>query len=62
MASTSQFTSVADVRRAARRRLPGAVFDFIEGGAEDKRTQRRDRAVLSQVRFESRVRWQAGRA
>ena len=30
--------SVADLRRIARRRLPGGVFDYIDGGAEDERT------------------------
>jgi len=30
--------SVEDLRRIARRRLPGGVFDYIDGGAEDERT------------------------
>ena len=30
--------SVADLRRIAKRRLPGGVFDYIDGGAEDERT------------------------
>ena len=30
--------SVADLRRMAKRRLPGGVFDYIDGGAEDERT------------------------
>jgi (S)-mandelate dehydrogenase len=29
--------SIADYRRAARRRLPWMVFDYLEGGAEDER-------------------------
>ena len=32
--------TIADLRLLARRRLPKAVFDFIEGGAEDERTLR----------------------
>ena len=30
--------SIADLRALARRRLPRAVFDFFDGGAEDERT------------------------
>ena len=30
--------SVADLRRIAQRRLPGGVFDYIDGAAEDERT------------------------
>jgi (S)-mandelate dehydrogenase len=30
--------SIADLRELARRRLPRAVFDFYDGGAEDERT------------------------
>ncbi len=29
---------VADLRHIARRRLPGGVFDYIDGGAEDERS------------------------
>jgi isopentenyl diphosphate isomerase/L-lactate dehydrogenase-like FMN-dependent dehydrogenase len=32
--------SIADLRSLARRRLPKAVFDFIDGGAADERTLR----------------------
>lgn len=32
--------SIADLRLLARRRLPKAVFDFIDGGAADERTLR----------------------
>ena len=30
--------SIADLRALARRKLPRAVFDFYDGGAEDERT------------------------
>src|SRR3954470_1516841 len=30
--------SVTDLRRIAKRRLPGGVFDYIDGAAEDERT------------------------
>lgn len=36
------FVSIADLRRAARRRLPRMVFDYIDGGADDEVTLRRN--------------------
>ena len=47
--------SVADLRRIARRRLPGGVFDYIDGGAEDERTMRSNVAAFAAVRFQPRV-------
>src|SRR3546814_21125648 len=32
--------SIADLRAAALHRLPRAVFDFVDGGADDERTLR----------------------
>jgi L-lactate dehydrogenase (FMN-dependent) and related alpha-hydroxy acid dehydrogenases len=37
--------SVADARRAARRALPRPVLEFVEGGAEDEVTVRRNEAA-----------------
>jgi len=34
--------NVHDFRRLARRRLPGPIFDYIDGGADDEVTQRRN--------------------
>lgn len=34
--------SIADLRRVAKRRLPRAVFDYADGGAEDEVTERRN--------------------
>jgi L-lactate dehydrogenase (cytochrome) len=36
--------SIADLREAARRRLPRMVFDYIDGGADDELTLRRNAA------------------
>lgn len=33
--------NIDDLKRMARRRLPKIMFDFIEGGAEPSRRQRR---------------------
>ena len=47
--------SIEELRRAAKRRLPRAVFDFIDGGAEDERTLSENRAALSRVRLQRKV-------
>jgi L-lactate dehydrogenase (cytochrome) len=47
--------SIDDLRRRARRRLPRAVFDFIDGGAEDEATLRRNHAAFGQLTFRPRV-------
>jgi len=43
--------SVADLRRIARRRLPGGVFDYIDGGAEDERTLAANQAAFASTSF-----------
>lgn len=47
--------SVADLRRAAKRRLPGGVFDYIDGGAEDERTLATNEDAFARVGFRPRV-------
>ena len=47
--------SVADLRRIAKRRLPGGVFDYIDGAAEDERTLAANQAAVSSVTFRPRV-------
>ena len=47
--------SVADLRRIAKRRLPGGVFDYIDGGAEDERTLAANEAAFAAVSFRPRV-------
>jgi L-lactate dehydrogenase (cytochrome) len=37
-----------DFRRLARRRLPGPIFDYIDGGAEDETTLRRNTASFEE--------------
>jgi (S)-mandelate dehydrogenase len=38
--------SIADLRNLARRRLPKAVFDFVDGGAGDEHTLKANNAVF----------------
>ena len=47
--------SIEELRLAAKRRLPRAVFDFIDGGAEDERTLRGNRAAFENVRLMRKV-------
>jgi (S)-mandelate dehydrogenase len=51
MPGVSDALSIEDLRRAARRRLPRAIFDFYDGGAEDELTLRDNRAAFERVRF-----------
>lgn len=47
--------SIDDLRRIARRRLPRVMFDYIDGGAEDCRTQRWNRDAFARYEFVPRV-------
>jgi isopentenyl diphosphate isomerase/L-lactate dehydrogenase-like FMN-dependent dehydrogenase len=47
--------NIEDLRKRARRRLPRAVFDFIDGGAEDETTLRRNRTAFDRLTFRPRV-------
>ena len=46
--------NVEDFRRLARRRLPRAVFDAVEGGAGDEVSLRRNRAAFDRIEFRPR--------
>lgn len=43
--------NVDDLRAIARRRLPGGVFDYVDGGAEDEITYRRNQTDLARWEF-----------
>lgn len=47
--------NIDDFRAAARRRLPRALFDYIDGGAEDERTIRANQADFARYTFRPRV-------
>ena len=47
--------SVADLRRIAKRRLPGGVFDYIDGAAEDERTLAANVRAFADTGFRPRV-------
>ena len=47
--------SVEDLRLIARRRLPGGVFDYIDGAAEDERTLAANQRAFAETTFRPRV-------
>src|SRR4051812_21532767 len=47
--------SVSDLRRIAKRRLPGGVFDYIDGAAEDERTLAANQDAFVATTFRPRV-------
>jgi (S)-mandelate dehydrogenase len=47
--------SIEGLRLAAKRRLPRAVFDFIDGAAEDERTLRANREAFRKVELKRRI-------
>ncbi|MDQ5847457.1 MAG: alpha-hydroxy-acid oxidizing protein [Pseudomonadota bacterium] len=55
MADLSRAVNIEDLRVLAKRRLPRAIFDFFDGGAEDEVTLRENRAAFERVRLLPRV-------
>ena len=55
MADLNHVVSIEDLRSLTRRRLPRAIFDFFDGGAEDEVTLRENRAAFERVRLLPRV-------
>src|SRR6185436_15706241 len=55
MADLARAVNIADLRRLAKRRLPRAIFDFFDGGAEDETTLRDNRAAFERVRLLPKV-------
>lgn len=49
------FANIADYRAAAKRFLPDFAFSYLEGGAEDEITLRRNRLAFERVTFAPRV-------
>ena len=47
----SAAVNIADLREAARLRVPGFAFEYVEGGAEDEATLRGNRDALAALRF-----------
>jgi isopentenyl diphosphate isomerase/L-lactate dehydrogenase-like FMN-dependent dehydrogenase len=54
MPSPARAVSIADLRTMARRRVPRAVFDYLDGGAEGEVTLRENCRVYEDVTFRPR--------
>src|SRR5438093_12528138 len=46
---------IDELRHMARRRLPGFVVEYLEGGSEDERTLQRNREAFDELGFVHRV-------
>lgn len=53
--SLGRLRNLDDVRDGARRRLPRMIFDFVDGGAEDELTMRRNRLAFDDIVFHPHV-------
>lgn len=51
----SRALNISDLREIARRRVPGFVFEYVEGGAEDEQTLRCNRQSLESLRLVPRT-------
>ena len=51
----SRAASVGDLRRIAQRQLPGGIFDYIDGAAEDERSLYNNSAAFSRLEFKPSV-------
>ena len=54
MVDLSRIVNIADLRRVAERRLPRAVFDYIDGGADAEYTLRENCQAFDRVMFRPR--------
>ncbi|TMJ08338.1 MAG: alpha-hydroxy-acid oxidizing protein [Bacillati bacterium ANGP1] len=54
MSNVSRAVNIADLRLMARRRLPKAIFDYVDGGAEDELSLRANRRAFEDVTFRPR--------
>ena len=52
--SLNRAVNIADLRKLARARLPNAIFDYLDGGAEDERTLQENERVFSDYIFRPR--------
>src|SRR5882762_2686899 len=52
--ASPRVVNIADLRKLAKRRLPKAVFDYLDGGAEDEVTLRENCRIFADVTFRPR--------
>ena len=54
MGDLSRIVNIADLRQAAKRRLPRSVFDYIDGGADAEITLRENCQAFDRITFRPR--------
>ena len=54
MPNVSRAVNIEDLRLMAQRRLPKAIFDYVDGGAEDEVTLRENRRAFEEITFRPR--------
>lgn len=47
--------NISDIRSLAKRRVPKAVFDYVDGGANDEIAYARSQEIYSRIEFKARV-------
>jgi len=47
--------NLAELRLLAKRRVPKAVFDYVDGGANDELAYARSQEIYSKIEFKARV-------
>src|ERR1700688_4047265 len=52
--SASRVVNIADLRRMAERRVPRAVFDYLDGGADGEITLRENCRAFDEITFRPR--------
>src|SRR4029450_6523177 len=52
--NTSRVVNIDDLRRGARKRLPRAVFDYIDGGADREHTRGGNTRAYGEIIFRPR--------
>src|ERR1700744_4961447 len=52
--ASPRVVSIADLRSIAKRRVPSAVFDYLDGGAEGEITLRENCRVYDDITFRPR--------
>lgn len=47
--------NISDIRKLAKKRVPKAVFDYVDGGANDEIAYARSQEIYSRIEFKARV-------
>lgn len=50
-AELARAVNISDLREIARRKVPNFIFEYVEGGAEDEATLKRNRTALEALHF-----------